>query len=229
LLRFITAYWRPRIAFYRRPGTLGDELTHSNFSSFTVLPPIRADNSFNDIKENDVKDNVTSSLTGLTLSPDNLSTSIGGDPEVLTLCTFNIALLPHFVCMFNGVRPSMSRAPEILRAILTRNDDIVCIQEAFHTEAIRYVINGLKAHYPYIIFNVGANWKKLGSGLMIVSKLPLSRPQYWAHPRACATDTFAVKGVLAVTVNTRRGPIALFNTHLNAPCKFLKHSMCPSK
>jgi hypothetical protein len=54
---------------------------------------------------------------------------------------------------------------------------------------------------------------------MIASKLPISRPQYWVHPRCCATDSFAVKGVLAVTVHTRQGLIAVFNTHLNAPCK----------
>lgn len=222
LLRFITAYWRPRIAFYRRVGTsMGDELTHDNFSTFTILPPLNAD----------VKAPIASPTRSLSprsngslsprspviASPSHILTSIGGDPDVLTMCTYNIALMPHFVCMYNGVRPSLTRAPEILRAILTRNDDIVCIQEAFHTEAARYLVEGLSTQYPYIVFNVAANWMKLGSGLMIASKLPLSRPQYWCHPRCSGTDTFAVKGALAVTVKTRYGPIALFNTHLNAP------------
>jgi len=194
LIRFLTACCRPRIAFHRRSDALS--IKDISNSTFSPVPPVSSTAS-------------SSSPSSLVSSPTTR--------DIITLCTFNVALLPHFVCMYNGVRPSLDRVHEVLHAILKRNDDIVCIQECFHTGAARILIRGLSAQYPYIVYNAGANWKKLSSGLMIASKLPLSRPQYWPHERSIATDTFSMKGVLCATVQTHRGPIAIINTHLNAP------------
>lgn len=137
-------------------------------------------------------------------------------PQQVRISSFNTALMPEFIAARNGLRPTMERVYEVAKAIIAHNDDIVCIQEAFHAEAAHILATALRSNYPYIIYNVANRVFGLNSGLMIASKFPLSNPQFWLHPEVGGPEYHASKGVLATQVHLSTALKAfLFNTHLN--------------
>lgn len=137
-------------------------------------------------------------------------------PKQLRVCSFNVALMPEFIAARNGLRPSSERVPEIAKAMMTRDDDVYCLQEAFHTTASNELAQSIRSKYPYIIYNVGTRVLGLNSGLMIASKYPLTNPHFWPHAEVGGDERMATKGLLGVEVRLSSTLKAnVFNTHLN--------------
>jgi exonuclease III len=117
-----------------------------------------------------------------------------------SMSTFNVALLPEFARAHNGLRPSAVRFFEVVKAILQRNDDIVCLQELFQMGMGHRMYNLLKHVYPHAAFNAGYKADMVCSGLAFFSKFPLADVQFWQHSVSLGADAHSNKGVLAATV-----------------------------
>ena len=136
-------------------------------------------------------------------------------PPLLKISTFNVAYMPPFIAVWNGIRPSSVRTAEVIAAINRCNDDIVCLQEAFLDSAMFRTAQNLP-QYPYSVLQVGHQTFALGSGLCLLSKYPVENVRYVTHPAKGGVETNANKGVLGVTIRlTTNHVIFVFNTHLN--------------
>ena len=135
----------------------------------------------------------------------------------INIRTFNAAMMPEFICIANGVRPTRQRIKELAEILLQKEDDVVCLQELFETEVNDYLAEQLKEKFPYIICNVEHRTLGIGSGLMIASKYPIEDAQFWKHDDCGGYDELANKGTLAVKIKpTADQTVLIFTTHLNA-------------
>lgn len=143
----------------------------------------------------------------------------------LTVSTFNTALLPDFINALKPVGPHIHpidgslerRVGAIADAILIRDDDIVCLQEVFDPRAERLLIRHLSKKYPHIAYHVGPKAILLNSGLMILSKKPISEARFRPFSIIKGVDRWAGKGVMAVSVELGQNrQLTILNTHLNS-------------
>lgn len=136
-------------------------------------------------------------------------------PSKLKICTYNTALMPEFIAARNEIPPTSERVEVIAQALQKRNDDIVCMQEAFHADASLELSRRL-TNYPYQILDVANQRLGLSSGLMIASKYPLENIKFWRHPESSGLEQRTNKGLLAATVRLSAHKMAyIFNTHLH--------------
>ncbi len=136
--------------------------------------------------------------------------------EQIKIRTFNVAMMPEFICVSNKVRPTRQRIQEVANLLLKKDDDILCLQELFHSEAADDLTEQLQKRYPYIISNVDPRSFGLNSGLMIASKYPLVHVDFWRHTNRGGMDAYANKGALAVTIKpSSNQTLVVVNTHLN--------------
>ncbi len=138
--------------------------------------------------------------------------------EKLTLCTFNVSMMPGFINILGrDFSPPLERVEAMAQALIDCGADVLCLQEAFNTDAQDKLVELIKKEYPYIIFNAGFSSYRLSSGLMIASKFPITNPQFWEHTHKIGTEYLAAKGTLAVTIQPSPDQkIPVFNTHLEA-------------
>ena len=137
--------------------------------------------------------------------------------DSLTICTFNTALMPSVGSVVNGVPPPEDRVQKIVREILSKGDQIVCLQECFDATYSQKLVDGLANTYPYIIHHVGPSNFGFGSGLTLASKVPISAAQFVQFNDSAGDEIFANKGCLAVTLDVGSGRhVNLMTTHLQA-------------
>ncbi len=140
-----------------------------------------------------------------------------GKIREISIRTFNVGMMPEFISVINGLRPGSERIREIAEALVETGDDIVCLQELFHTEAAEYLTEKLRVKFPYMIYNVGTRSCGLNSGLMIASKFPIVDAEFWRHTHRSGVEHYSNKGSLAATIKPSADQtIIIFNSHLNA-------------
>jgi exonuclease III len=150
------------------------------------------------------------------IKPDDVVHSENKVGEI-SIRTFNAAMMPEFICVANGVRPTRDRIKELADTLLEKDDDIICLQEIFEIDATAYLSDKLKEKYPYIVCNVDPRIFGIGSGLMIASKYPIVKADFWKHADRGGMDMFANKGTLAVKIKPSvNQTLLVFTTHLNA-------------
>lgn len=161
----------------------------------------------------------------ITLISENTNQHKVEEPKVLKVCTFNTALLPDFINTFKPVGTRIrpidgsleERVQGIATAILKRNDDIVCLQEVFDPRAGRLLINHLSKNYPHIASHVGPKALLFNSGLMILSKKPISKARFRPFSISKGADSWAGKGVMGVSIELGQNRrLTVLNTHLNS-------------
>ena len=136
--------------------------------------------------------------------------------EQIKIRTFNVAMMPEFICTSNKVRSTRKRIQEVANVLLKRDDDIICLQELFHSEAADNLIEQLQKKYPYMISNVDPRSFGLNSGLMIASKYPIVHVDFWRHINRGGMDAYTNKGALAVTIKPSIAQaLVVVNAHLN--------------
>lgn len=112
-----------------------------------------------------------------------------------------------------------ARARAISKEILRLSPDVACLQEMFLHQPRKIVCEALRAAYPYQHY-FDAGW--IGSGLLIVSRLPIQRlgferfrlggkPEDLKHG-----DYYAGKGIGVVRVRVNGVDVDIYNTHTHA-------------
>ena len=135
----------------------------------------------------------------------------------ITVRTFNTGMMPECVSIMNGLRPTRDRIIEVAESILEKEDDVICMQELFHTEAADYLANQIKTKFPYIVYNVAPRSFGINSGLMIASKFPIVNTDFWVHKNRGGFEELSNKGTLAVTIQpSKNQTVVLFNSHLTS-------------
>ncbi|MGA2654708.1 MAG: endonuclease/exonuclease/phosphatase family protein [Gammaproteobacteria bacterium] len=126
--------------------------------------------------------------------------------------TYNIAMLPNFLCNDSRLDEAENRLPFIIKSVRDAADKVavVCMQEAFlHQEKL---IAGLEDLYPFCLHNIAPDPLFLkNSGLMIFSKIPIIEGYYFRPPLPLVTpvdddneyshilpDGLSTKGVVMV-------------------------------
>lgn len=164
------------------------------------------------------------------------------------ISTMNICLLPEFLSRFNNLSHTSQRAERVGQRIIadqvksqikpkapsSRENiltnfpemDFICIQEAWHRDYSRTLVNELHKIYPWIIYDVGNsnlynNYFIFNSGLMFVSKYEILDACFKTYSHSCKQCLFSGKGLLMVKVlleKTSKGTKVgyIFNTHLQA-------------
>ncbi len=141
-----------------------------------------------------------------------------GTIQKLKICTFNACWMPNWINIFvHNYSVAQDRLKAAVQGAIDTDADVLCIQEAFHTEATSEFVGRIRHKYPHIVYNPGYRSFGLGSGLLIASKFPLKNPQYWEHGNKIGTERLSGKGSLAVTVQpSQEQEIPVINTHLEA-------------
>lgn len=135
--------------------------------------------------------------------------------STLKILSFNTLLMPEFITRRNLQRPTMERVHEIAYALIEKAPNIICLQEAFHTEALEILDKELHRKGYSVVSNVGHQVLKLNSGLFLASKYDLSNVQFFQHPLKAGDDAFANKGLLLATAQIGNKTVVIANTHLN--------------
>jgi endonuclease/exonuclease/phosphatase family metal-dependent hydrolase len=135
--------------------------------------------------------------------------------ERFSITSFNVAFMPEFIAVRNGIRPTAERSREVPGAVTELDGDIVCLQEAFNEEAVLKTAQNLGA-YPYKVMLAGQRTLGLSSGLCLFSKFPLENVTFWKHEARGGIEVYANKGLIGATVRLPGNRIAyVFNTHLS--------------
>jgi exonuclease III len=143
---------------------------------------------------------------------------VNGNQKIdkIRIRTFNLGMMPEFIAIRNGLRPTKERIGEAAQELLKADDDVICLQELFQRDAADEIASRLKEKYPYIVYNAGPNNFGLNSGLFIASKYPITHAEFHCNKERGGAEAFAHKGTLAVTVRPHPDqPLFIFNSHLN--------------
>ena len=104
--------------------------------------------------------------------------------------------------------------------VQTNQIDVVVLQEVFDEASGASLRHELLDILPACMWHVGLRACRLDSGLMILSRFPLSDPAFFPHPMAADVEVVATKGVAVVRVHVHRpngsssSEVDIFTTHL---------------
>lgn len=112
------------------------------------------------------------------------------------------------------------RAKLIAEYLLNSEEDfdIITLQEVFTKNGFRTFTNILKEKYPHHTGSPIRKWyKPVNSGLLILSKLPITETSFYMYSGMAHADRFSSKGALAVTIEAQEGVyLQVATTHLQA-------------
>ena len=121
----------------------------------------------------------------------------------LSVLTWNVWLMPPIT--FQSPRNG-PRAKAIAAEILTRNDDIVCLEKVFDSGARANLCNALATEYPYQYGPINPGFllvpfKPINGGVMVFSKMPLLMGP---HPEidfrdSAGWESFSRKGAILLS------------------------------
>lgn len=133
----------------------------------------------------------------------------------IRVATLNVWALPGPIA-----KHKPQRMGAIVRRIIELDPHVVAFQEVWTEASREALVSGTqRAGYSHVWHNPETS---RGSGLLIVSKLPIANASFEAftargHPEKLNhLDYYSGKGVALVTVETDAGAITILNTHLHA-------------
>ncbi|HRP38182.1 MAG: sphingomyelin phosphodiesterase [Chitinophagales bacterium] len=150
------------------------------------------------------------------LLPENTFAKDKIQKKELRILSYNIQFLPNFLRHIQHF--PRKRAPFIGKAVLGDSVDVVVFQEMFDAPARKALIKELEGTFPYIVGprkNKPKGWKR-GTGVMIMSKYPITPLEKIKFSKCKGIDCLANKGVVAVQLNFDGQPIQIYGTHLQA-------------
>jgi endonuclease/exonuclease/phosphatase family metal-dependent hydrolase len=110
------------------------------------------------------------------------------------------------------------RSQATVREVLTLGSDLIFLQEIYHEDDIRVLLQETREIYPFSVASPKSSWPRLNSGLVVLSKFPIveSATSYFSA-QAIDEFVFCPKGYLSgVLDHPSLGMVTFVNTHLTA-------------
>lgn len=137
--------------------------------------------------------------------------------QSIKILLWNIALTPspppHI-----STRNAKYRAERIINYI--DNFDIIVLNECF---LYRNIIMKIKISHPYIFTDKKVCYKVFNSGVVIISKIPISNVRFHHYSKGATWDWFVSKALIGITFNYNNKFYDLYGTHLQAGDKLSHH------
>jgi phospholipase C len=93
--------------------------------------------------------------------------------DSLKVASWNVFLRP---AILNDNQ--LERVQPIAEKIIELDPDVIVLQEVFHKKARKKLIASLESHYPYFTTRGKTSWLGVSSGLLIMSKYPITHEQF---------------------------------------------------
>lgn len=146
----------------------------------------------------------------------------------LTLLTYNVHLFSPLTALpawFRGqvaVKDDAVRCRKIAKRLLGTSADIVALTELWHGAYVSDLLRRVAHVYPHAYAAPGANYLRgqlLGSGLVLLSKHPISEATFVPFRDCAGDERWAQKGFICARVHVRPHlDVDVISTHLHAPC-----------
>lgn len=138
----------------------------------------------------------------------------------LSVLSANIICFPEELPYpYGGMPPWKDRMEGLSEVILKADAHVICLQEVWDPEAMHSLIEKLKDHYAYFVYNAGdpsgtMQLEKIGysSGLFIASKLPLENIDFRRFPRSIPATSN--RGALIATCRAGDQIVPILTSHL---------------
>lgn len=141
--------------------------------------------------------------------PEPLS---GGARSSLTILTWNIFMMPKWICESPN---NDQRAAAIAQELLARDFDILCFQKAFDGSARGVLERELGARYPHRFGPANNSFSlRINSGVWVLSRLPLAEYQQIQFHMCGGVECFSRKGAIRLTGSWAGQKFYLVTTHL---------------
>jgi phospholipase C len=131
--------------------------------------------------------------------------------DSLKVASWNVFLRP---AILNDNQ--LERVQPIAEKIIELDPDVIVLQEVFHKKARKKLIASLESHYPYFTTRGKRSWLGVSSGLLIMSKYPITHEQFKYFKKAKKADAIAKKGFVTVKLRFKKRNVRILGTHLQA-------------
>lgn len=138
--------------------------------------------------------------------------------DTLSVLCWNVQLLPDGLALFSKAlrKKQRIRCPWIADYCLDLSPDVIVFQEVFDVQMTKQLKKALASAYPYQVDPLKHKGRFTSSGILIVSKYPLSKVGEVVYDKGLGADAWAAKGCTLVEVNKRGRTFAVAGTHLQA-------------
>ncbi len=138
--------------------------------------------------------------------------------RAFTMSSWNVCCMVAGFAIGENLPPWKYRIDGIVRNILLKDSDVVCLYETFDTKAAFLISERLKeAGYHFGYFNIGSRALGVSSGLMVASKYKIVDPEFTPFPKdtLLGVSKFSSKGFFTFSLASRKAPFArIITTHL---------------
>lgn len=131
--------------------------------------------------------------------------------DSLKVVSWNVFLRPAILS-----DNQLDRVQPIAEKITELNPDVIVLQEVFHKKARKKLIASLKSNYPYFTSRGKRSWLGVSSGLLIMSKYPITHEEFKYFKKAKKADAIANKGFVTVNLRFKKQNVRILGTHLQA-------------
>lgn len=140
--------------------------------------------------------------------------------ESLTILLWNVAMTPspppHI-----GTRQAKERAPQIAKVIAPY--DVVVLNECFiYRQTFLDCVSANQSH-PYVYIEPRTWYKFFNSGVVILSKVPLTNLNFKHYSKGAIWDWFTSKGLIGCSFKIGDVTVDLYGTHLQAGAQNCAH------
>lgn len=131
----------------------------------------------------------------------------------IIIATWNVALFRKPDCVGNKIESAGKRLPRIIQRILEhkRNVDVWLFNEVFFYK--KELVDALKGEYPHYT-DLGYKYPGLSSGLLTMSKYPITDVRKEFYKSRYGWDYFTNKGILTTYIKIGGQGFYVVNTHM---------------
>ncbi len=104
----------------------------------------------------------------------------------------------------------------IITQVQNLNPDIVGFSEVWANSSKHRLIDGLKSQFPYSAWDHNDNSLQIGSGLLLLSRFPLSNVLFNQYVNLSGFDRISQKGFILATAKIGEQEILIAHTHTQA-------------
>ncbi len=108
------------------------------------------------------------------------------------------------------------RINEIIAKVKTLSPDIVGLSEVWANKSKDRFKNGLKDLLPYYAWDNNTNSFQMGSGLLLLSRFPLSNIEFTRYDSLVGFDALSQKGFILATIEIKGQKVLIAQTHTQA-------------